>query len=241
MSLNHVFNEDLAKRDKLQSQFYSTKLQTTLEFNDPEFQQNGIIQTDLNRAGRNDLYFTNEQAIQFPVNESFQRFYTQLSPDVIINYDDGEKSIFDTTNSIGGLEILPNITRVGSIYRATAHGRISVSGGNQQIRLKTKLGNSIIEEQSYSLPNLQADSLWKLELELTVYQIGNTGTASIKTFGTMSFTQQNGSTNTFFIDDDNDTTYQTTQLALADITLEWLSVTSGNTLSVHTASVYMLN
>jgi len=241
MSLNHVFNEDIAKRDQAQSQFWSTKIQDNIEFENTNFMINGTVKTDTSSANRNDLYYTNEQSIQFPVNNAFQRFYTQLSPDVIINYDDGERTIFNTTNSIGVLQILPNITRIGSVYRVTAHGRISVSGGNQQIRLKTKLDNSIIEEQSYSLPNLQTDSLWKLELELTVYQIGNVGTASIKTFGTMSFVQQNGSTNTFFIDDDNNTTYQTTQLATADITLEWLSVSPGNTLSVHTASVYMLN
>ena len=241
MSLNHVFNENFAKRDQNQAQFWSTKIQDDIEFENPDFMINGTVKTDTSSANRNDLYYTNEQGIQFNLNNAFQRFYTQLSPDVIINYDDAEKSIFDTTNAIGGLQILPNITRVGSVYRSTAHGRIDTSGGNQQIRLKTKLGDAIIEEQSYSLPNLQADSLWKLELELTVYQIGDAGTASIKTFGTMSFVQQNGSTNTFFIDDDNNTTYQTTQLTTADITLELLSVSPGNTLSVHTASVYMLN
>jgi len=225
----------------MQSHFYSTKLQTILEFDEQKFPQNGIIQTDTSRANRNDLYYTNEAKVQFPLNNAFQRFYQQLSPDVTIENSDGERTIFNTTGAIGGLEILPNITRVGSEYRATAHGSIITASGNQILRIKTFLGASEIETATFTLPNLSSGSFWSMDLQLLVYQIGNAGTALIKTFGKFDFTSNNGSTTTLYIDDSNNTTYQTTALATANITFEWLSINVGNVIKVHTASVYMLN
>lgn len=242
MSLNKVFNADVPKNIKLQSHFYSAKLQTILEFDDDKnFEQNGVIQTDTSRANRNDLYYTNEQKIQFPLNNAFQRFYQQLAPDVTIQNNDGERTIFDTTGSIGSLEILPDVTRIGSEYKATAHGSIITSSGNQQIRIKTYLGTAEVESATFTLPNLPSGSFWDMDMRLLVYQIGNAGTAIIKTFGKFQFINQQGLTNTFFMDDTNNTTYQTTTLATANITIEWLTISGGNIIKVHTASVYMLN
>ena len=238
MSLNKVFNEANAKRNKLQSQFFSQQLQTNLVFQDELGTNNGAISTEIASNNRNNLYYLNEAGVLFPVNNSSQRFYEQCVPSVTIGTADGEKSIFDDTDAIGRLDILPNITRIGSKFHLKSHGTI-VSTPNSQFILKTKLGTAIIEQQTITIPNVD-DGFFELDMELRVKTIGNSGEASIYTFGKIIFTKTNGTAVTFFINDVNNTTYQTTELAIADVTIEWISL-NGNTFDIQAVSVDMLN
>ena len=238
MSMNKVFNEDNCKSHKMEAHFYKEKIQTTLSFEDGLGDNNGLITTEFASNSRNNLYYLNEEGILFPVNNASQRFYEQCVESVIIEFADGEKSIFDDTDAIGRLDILPNITRVGSKFHLKAHGTIT-STPNSQFILKTKLGNAIIEDQTITIPNVD-DGFFELEMDLLVKSIGDIGQASIYTFGKIIFTKSNGTAITFFINDINNTTYQTTELAMADVTIQWLSP-NGNTFDIQAVSVYMLN
>jgi len=240
MSINHVFNENIAKLDKRQAELYKARVQTSISFQDQLGNNNGKIETEIDDSNRNNLYYTNEQGIIFPLNNSYQRFYEQMTNPVTIIFDDGEKSIFDTTDAIGRRSILPNITRIGSKYKLESHGTITTSSANQQLRIKTKLGNATIEEDLMTLPNLSVGSYYSIKIDLLVRQIGNAGEAHISTFGKFQFINNQGLTVSKFLDSENNTTYQTTSIADADITFEWLADGTNN-LTVHELSVYMLN
>jgi len=239
MSINKSFNEENCKRHKMEAHFYKEKIQTTLSFEDGLDDKNGMITTEFASNSRNNLYYMNEEGILFPVNNASQRFYEQMVDSVEINGVFPETSIFDTIGSIGRLDILPNITRVGSKYNLKAHGIIE-SSPNSRFIIRTKLGTAIIEQQEIILPNLETGSFFELDLELRVKAIGDAGIARIYTFGKFNFIKNNGVSTTIFIDDYNDTTYQTTALATADVTIEWLNANS-NEITFHAVSVYMLN
>jgi len=237
--MNKVFNEDNCKSHKLEIHAYKEKIQTTLSFEDGLGENNGMLTTEFASNNRNNLYYMNEKGILFPVNNASQRFYEQMVDSVAVNGVSPETSIFDTTGAIGRLDILPNITRVGSKYNLKAHGIIE-SSANSRFIIRTKLGSAVIEQQEINLPNLESGSFFELDLELRVKEIGDAGTARIYTFGKFTFIKNNGVSTTIFIDDYNDTTYQTTSLATADVTIQWLDANS-NEISFHAVSVYMLN
>lgn len=238
MSLNRFLSTTNVQNDKMKVKLYQPEVFTNLSFKDG-IENNGSISTEIAGNNRNNLYYTNESGIQFPVNNSAQRFYEQMVDTVSINGVFPETTIFDTVGAIGRLDILPNITRVGSKYILKAHGTIQ-SSANSRFIIRTKLGTAIIEEQEITLPNLENGSFFELDLELRVKEIGAAGTARIYTFGKFNFIKNNGVATTLFIDDYNNTTYQTTALAEADVTIQWLDANS-NVINFHALSIYMLN
>jgi hypothetical protein len=165
------------------------------------------------------------------------RAYEQLSDDVEINGGDGELSIFNTTGSLGSNLIPANSVRKGSKYKVYSHGRIETNGANQQFIIKTKLGNAIIEEKTITLPNLNNGSIYQFNGEILLYEIGDAGTAIAKSFFNFSFTDQQGLSENYFIDEINNTTFQTTSDALANITVEWINTNPANLFSTHALEI----
>ena len=161
------------------------------------------------------------------------RAYEQLSDDVEINGGDGELNIFNTTGAIGSNLIPANTVRKGSKYKVYSHGRIETNGANQMFIIKTKLGNAIIEEKTITLPNLNNGSIYQFNGEILLYEIGNAGIAIAKSFFNFSFTDQQGLTENYFIDQTNNTTFQTTADAVADITVEWIDTNPANIFNCH--------
>ena len=165
------------------------------------------------------------------------RAYEQLSPDVIINGSDGQLTIFNTTGALGSNLIQANTVRKGSKYKVYSHGSIETNGANQQFCIRTKLGNAIIEEQTITLPNLNQGSIYEFNGEILLYQIGDAGTAIAKSFFNFKFTDQQGLTENYFIDETNNPTFQTTVDALADITVEWIDTNTSNIFSCHSLEI----
>ena len=139
------------------------------------------------------------------------RAYEQLSPEVDINGGDGELTIFNTAGALGSNLIKANTVRKGSKYKVYSHGHIETSGSNQQFIIKTKLGTTIIEDKTITLPNLNQGSIYQFNGEILLYEIGDAGTAIAKSFFNFSFTDQQGLTENYFIDETNNTTLQTAE------------------------------
>jgi hypothetical protein len=165
-----------------------------------------------------------------------QRAYEQLSDNVVITGLDGEQSIFNTTGAIGSNNIPANTVRVGSKYKIYSHGTIETNGANQSFILNTKLNNAIIETKTITLPNLNNGSFYELTGEILLYQIGDAGTAVAKSFFNFKFTDQQGLTENYFIDETNNTTFQTTADATADITINWNNQNVANIFKCHSLS-----
>ena len=164
------------------------------------------------------------------------RAYQQLSPDVIISGGQPETTLFNTTGAIGSNLIPANSVRRGTKYKIYSHGTIQTSGANQQFIIKTKLGTAILETETITLPNLNQGSKYELHGDILIYEIGDAGTAIAKTFFNLTFTDQQGLAEARYIDNTNNTTYQTTADALADITIEWISPSPSNIFNCHSLS-----
>lgn len=164
------------------------------------------------------------------------RAYEQLSPDVIITGGNPETTIFNTAGSIGSNLVPANSVRKGTKYKIYSHGEIATSGSNQEFIIKTKLGSAILETETITLPNLSQGSKYSINGDILIYETGNAGTAIAKTFLKFNFTDQQGLEEVKFIDNTNNTTYQTTNDALADITIEWISTSTSNIFNCHSLS-----
>jgi len=165
-----------------------------------------------------------------------QRAYEQLSDNVVITGLDAEQSIFNTIGAIGSNIIPANSVRVGSKYKIYSHGEISTNGSNKSFVIKTKLGTAIIETKTITLPNLNNGSYYTFNGEILLYQIGDAGTAIAKSFFNFQFTDQQGLTENYFIDEINNTTFQTTETAQSDITIEWNDNNANNIFNTHSLS-----
>lgn len=165
------------------------------------------------------------------------RAYEQLSPNVIIDGTTGaEQSLFNTTGALGSNLLLANRVRKGSKYKVYSHGSVETNGSNQTFIIRTKLGNVILEQKIITLPNLNQGSLYTFNGEILIYEIGDAGTAISKSFFNFSFTDQQGKTENYFIDQTNNTTFQTTTDATADITVAWDTNNENNILTCHSLS-----
>ena len=165
------------------------------------------------------------------------RAYEQLSPDVDINGGDGELTIFNTAGALGSNLIQANTVRKGSKYKVYSHGNIETSGANQQFCIRTKLGTAIIEDKTITLPNLNGGSIYQFNGEILLYEIGDAGTAIAKSFFNFEFTDQQGLTENYFIDETNNTTFQTTADAILDITAEWINTNPNDLFSCHSLEI----
>lgn len=165
-----------------------------------------------------------------------QRAYEQLSGDLIVIGGQPETSLFNTTGAIGSNLIPANSVRRGTKYKIYSHGTMETSGANQQFIIKTKLGTAILETETITLPNLNQGSKYELHGDILIYEIGNAGTAIAKTFFNLTFTDQQGLAEARYIDNTNNTTYQTTADALADITIEWVSTSTSDIFNCHSLS-----
>jgi hypothetical protein len=180
--------------------------------------------------------FSENPITNFNIDNIEQRVYEQLSDNVVVLGTEGEKSIFNTTGAIGSNNIPANTVRVGSKYKIYSHGEIETNGSNQSFILNTKLGTSIIETKTITLPNLNNGSFYELNGDILLYQIGDAGTAVAKSFFNFNFTDQQGLSENYFIDETNNTTFQTTSDANADITINWNNQNVANIFKCHSLS-----
>ena len=242
MSLNHIVNKEQADKDNLT--IFADELVSFngLTISESQGLANPMRITSALEDGQNILRCTLENGSRPTLNNSFQRFYQQLIN--VISVPEGvgvQKSLIDTTGSIGTITRPGNVLRRGTKLRLIAHGRIESSPANQQGRFRWYLGTTLLfEGDPITFPNLQNGSFVEIEFNLTVYNIGVPGVALLKAFGTFSFTTSQGTTKTVFLDQENNTTFETITAEDINLTFEWLSQSAGDSLDVHELEISIL-
>jgi hypothetical protein len=139
---------------------------------------------------------------------------------------------------IGVLSVPPNGFQVGDSFHAVLSGYISANNNNT-LRLKVKSGSAILGDSgAITLPGI-TNKFFDVQLTFTIRQIGSSGTAVIATSG--QFTYSKNASNAFegvdflFI---NNTTFDTTVSNTLDITAEWGTASTGNSISTE---IFVLN
>lgn len=160
------------------------------------------------------------------------RAYEQMAGVIISGTTGAEQSLFYVNpNSIGSNIVPADSVRKGSKYRVYARGNISTDGANQVFLFRTKIGNAVLETQVITLPNLSQGSKWTVTGDILVLQTGNPGVAIAETFLKFEFVDSQGKVEAYYISNTNNSTFQTTTDAPADMTIAWDTNSENNQLS----------
>lgn len=176
-----------------------------------------------------DLVFRDREGVLHNLTQTSSLVFQNLSDVTITSV--GEESLVDA-GGLGSVTRFANTSRVGTNGTFKCFGRISTANPNEDIKFRFKLlPNTITETDIINLTNLNSgDNLFEVTVNFTVRATGSAGSAALQAFGTFLFTRNNGVTQTYILEDLNNTTYDTTSTADFDVTSEWYG--PGNTLDV---------
>lgn len=154
--------------------------------------------------------------------------FTQTGNSVSVSATTVETTILD--GGVGTLNVGANQFRIGDSFRAILGGTLSV-GNNQTLRLKVKSGSVILADSGLqSITNITND-IFHYTIDFTIRNIGTTGVADIVTIGNFKYTKtSNGSVEGFAFNTINNTTFDTTISNTLDITAQWGSTDSTNSI-----------
>ena len=139
-----------------------------------------------------------------------------------------EKSLIG--GGLGTLTVPANGFKVGDSYRAFLTGHIS-SVNNEQILIKVKTQTGVIFSATILVLPAMTNKHWSLEINFTIRALGTATNASIAIGGV--FLCHSDSANKFIgynFSDINAATFDTTILNELDITAEWNTADSGNSI-----------
>ena len=147
-----------------------------------------------------------------------------------------ESTLID--GGVGTLSVPASGFTIGDSFRADFAGVINV-GNNQTIRLRVKTGSIILADSgAQPITNITND-VWGLSINFTVRQVGGPGVASIVTLGAFHYTKTvNGTVEGFSFNAVNNTTFDTTVNNTLDVTVEWGSTNTGNSIY---SDIFVLN
>ena len=154
--------------------------------------------------------------------------YAQTVVSATINTT-GEQSIVGS--GVGSLMIPADAFTVGNSFHAKLGGVINATGGgnNSKIRMNIKAGSTILATTNVFDLDSATNEGWECELDFTVAKIGGTGTAEICTNGNFAYTKTNDKkVSGYVFQDVNNTTFDTTVSNTLEITVEWLTLNSGD-------------
>jgi len=243
MSLNHIFDKETARNDP--TQVYSNELNTFngISFNNETLGLNqGRLSTsiipDTTSANKNYLFFRNEIS-EVPLNASLQRLYTNLE-DITIPGSNTNLVDLITYNDYAGFPIVreANTTRKGSMFQITFSGNITLASSNQSLEVSVYLGNIEIVKKTVTPPNQVSTTPFRFNLEQTVRKIGGPGTAEIVSFSEFSTTDIQGNSKIFYLDNINNTTYETTSTLNGFVKFRWISNNAGNSITIRCLTGY---
>lgn len=179
--------------------------------------------------------YTTLDSITYAPGNSYG-LYAQTANSTPVSGTDVETTIIN--GGVGTLSVPANGFKVGDSFRAILAGVLNVSN-NQTIRIRVKTGAvTLLDSGDQSISNIIND-VFSLNIDFTIRQIGTAGVASIVSLGTFHYVKTvNGEVQGFAFNTINNTTFDTTINNTLDITAQWGSTDSGN--SIYT-DVFVLN
>ena len=141
-------------------------------------------------------------------------------------------------SGVGTLSVPANGFRVGDSFHAVLAGYLSAANNNT-IRIRVKSGAVVLGDSGViTLPGI-TNKFFDIKIDFTIRSIGAAGVASIATSGQFTYSKDAG--NAFEGSDFlsiNSTTFDTTVGNTLDITVEWGTASTGNSIATE---VFVLN
>lgn len=166
--------------------------------------------------------------------------YAQTKVLTVANTD-VETSLIDTEGSVGTNVVPSNFLLAGRVIRIRAVGIYrSPIEGTQSLRFRFKINGATAMSASFGLPVNQANSQWKIELDMGVVQAGNNG--AVLTSGDL---QMENRTNSYpflgRLTSVSPIPFDTTVPNVLDITADWVNALPENFVSVSSITMEVLN
>jgi hypothetical protein len=204
---------------------------TTLNISATPTTDTGTTSNYLTRDGA-----TGEVKIKTIPNTFNYGLFSQTGSSQTVSGTTTETSIIG--GGIGSLNVPPNTFNIGDSFRGDLGG-ILTNGNNQTIRVKLKSGSIILSDSGVQTLSQHTGDIFKLEVNFTIRNIGGSGNASIITLGYFQTVKKNSSDLTGFgFEFINNSTFDTTAPNTLDITVEWGSTSTGNSIK---SEVFILN
>lgn len=162
--------------------------------------------------------------------------YAQTGNSIPITGTTAESSLIN--GGVGTLTVPANGFRIGDSFRADFGGQLS-SRNNDTIRIRVKAGSVILADSGTQTMTTAVDDIWQLSINFTVRALGAAGVASIVALGVFHTTKQsNGAPQGFSFNTVNSTTFSTTISNTLDVTAQFSSTSTLN--SIFT-DIFVLN
>ena len=138
----------------------------------------------------------------------------------------------------GTLSVPANGFKVGDSFRADFGGLIS-SKNNDTIRIRIKAGSVVLADSGPQVMQTAVDDVWQLSSNFTIRALGAAGTGSIVTLGVFHSTKQSNNTQTgFAFNTVNSSSFDTTILNTLNVTAQFSSADSQNSMY---SDIFILN
>lgn len=162
--------------------------------------------------------------------------FSQTGNSVTVSGTTTESTLID--GGVGTLSVPANGFSIGDSFRADFGGILNV-GNNQTMRIRLKSGSVILADSGVqAITNITSD-VWSLSVNFTIRQIGAAGVASIVTLGSFHYSKtNNGTVEGFSFNTVNNTTFDTTISNTLDVTIEWGSTNTDNSIY---SDIFVLN
>ena len=162
--------------------------------------------------------------------------FAQTGNSVVVSGTTTESTLID--GGVGTLTVPASGFSVGDSFRADFGGVLNV-GNNQTIRIRIKSGSAVfVDSGAQSITNIISD-IWSLSINFTIRQVGGAGVASIVALGTFNYSKtNNGTVEGFSFNSVNNTTFDTTISNTLDVTAEWGSTNTSNSIY---SDIFVLN
>lgn len=149
----------------------------------------------------------------------------------------------ETTMINGGVGVLyvpSNNFRVGDSFIASMRGNIS-NLNNETIQIKIKANNNIIADTGLITLVSTLNNHYEISINFTVRKIGVSSVAKLMTTGSLIYNKSsNNSPERIGFDSLNETTFDTTVDNMLDITAQWGSASTDNSIDTHTFNLYKI-
>lgn len=161
--------------------------------------------------------------------------FSQTGNSTTVSATTVETSLID--GGVGTLSVPANGFQIGDSFRADFGGVFSVAN-NQTITLRVKTGSVILlDSGAVPITNVIED-VWTMSINFTIRQIGAAGVASIVSLGAFHYAKANATVEGFSFNTVNNTTFDTTTLNTLDVTVQWGSTNTGNSIY---SDIFVLN
>jgi hypothetical protein len=161
----------------------------------------------------------------FPFNYGL---FNQTGSSTPITNTTDELTLLD--GGVGTLTVPANGFKKGDAFHAILTGDLSANNNNT-LQIRIKAGSVVLADTGVIIMSGATDKDWELEVYFSINEIGAAGIASISTGGNFNYTQNAGtSINGTIFSTNNNTTFDTTISNTLEITAQWGTASTGNSI-----------